>query len=200
MRRLRLLTPVVAAVAALAVLAGCANGGGLRIEGAEPAEGTVATPSPGASPTATPSTRAKPVAPVPLTKVRLTLLADKGLDGYYRSVLVKCTVIARCLGQGPTVDVMHSGVPQQVVYIHTIDKFVFGVFLIALEPGGPRRIWDLKVDQPTINASPQGDLVIESKVFQSDDKACCPSGRKAEVYRWNGRQMARVSTTGQKGD
>ncbi|MFC9690740.1 hypothetical protein ACFTSF_19475 [Kribbella sp. NPDC056951] len=197
----RLLAPAVAAVAALAVLSGCGNGSGLRVEGAEPADANSVSPRVSAPTTSSsPGVRAKPVTPAPLTQIRTKLLADKALDSYSRSVLVKCTVISRCLGPGPTVDVMHNGVPQQVVYIHTLDKFVFGAFLMALEPGGPRRIWALKVDQPTINASPQGDLVVESENFQPDDKPCCPSGRKVEVYRWDGRQMAKVSSTDQKGD
>ncbi|WP_405056442.1 hypothetical protein OG474_27330 [Kribbella sp. NBC_01505] len=197
----RLFAPAVAAVAALSMLAGCGNGSGLRVEGAEPADGQSVSPQlPAASATSSPKVRATPVTAVPLTEVRTKLLADKGLDNYSRLVLTKCTVISRCLRQGPTVDVMHNGVPQQVVFIHTVEQFVFSAFLIALEPAGPRRIWSLKVDQPTINASPQGDLVIESADFQPDDKPCCPSRRKVEVYRWDGREMTRVSSTGQKGD
>jgi hypothetical protein len=201
MRMQRLLAPAVAAVAALSVLAGCGNGSGLRVEGAEPADSSSATaPVPSATPTATPGVRSGPAAAVSLAQVRTNLLVDKGLDPNARAILTNCTVISRCLSQGPTVDVMHNGVPQQVVYIHALERFVFGVFLIALEPAGPRRIWSLKVDQPTINASPQGDLVVESEKFEPDDKPCCPSGRKVEVYRWDGRQMTRVSSTDQKGD
>jgi hypothetical protein len=95
---------------------------------------------------------------------------------------------------------MHSGTPQQIVLIHTLEKFVFGFFLIAVEPSGPTPIWSLNVEQPTVNASPQGDLVVESKKFAIDDKVCCPSGSLVEVYRWNGRNMTKVSSTDQKGD
>ncbi|MFK4087896.1 hypothetical protein ACI2LF_27545 [Kribbella sp. NPDC020789] len=201
MRMQRLLTPAVVAVLTVGLLSGCANGSGLRVEGAEPAGSTsVTAPVPAKSATATPGYRSAPVPAVSLARVRAKLLTDKGVEPTARGILAKCTVISRCLSQGPTVDVMHSGVPQQVVYIHTLEKFVFGVFLIALEPAGPRRIWSLKVDQPTINASPQGDLVVESGIFQSDDKPCCPSGRRVEVYRWDGSQMTRVSSTDQKGD
>jgi hypothetical protein len=201
MRMQRLLAPAIAAVAALGLLASCGNGSGLRVEGAEPTDTTSVTPTlPSAAATTTPGYRTTPAPAISLAQVRTKLLADKGIEPNARTVLAKCTVISRCLRQGPTVDVMHNGVPQQVVYIHTLEKFVFGVFLIALEPTGPRRIWSLRVDQPTINASPQGDLVVESKIFQPDDKPCCPSGSKAEVYRWDGRQMTMVSSTGQKGD
>jgi hypothetical protein len=95
---------------------------------------------------------------------------------------------------------LHSGTPQQIVLIHTLENFVFGFFLIAVEPTGPRPIWNLKADLPTVSASPQGDLVVESKVFTIEDQVCCPSGRRVEVYRWNGRQMIKVSSTDNKGD
>ncbi|TDD46285.1 hypothetical protein E1263_36850 [Kribbella antibiotica] len=205
MRMQRLLAPAVAVVASLAavvVLTACGSGSGLRVEGAEPSEGSsVIPPVPATSATTSPGVLKTPPVPlVPLAQVRTKLLADRGLDGTARGVLTNCTVISRCLRQGPTVDVMHNGIPQQVVYIHTLEKFVFGAFLIALEPAGPRRIWSLRVDQPTIKASPQGDLVVESPTFTTEDKSCCPSGSKAEVYRWDGRQMTRVSSTDQKGD
>ncbi len=201
MRMQRRLAPAVAAVVALAVLSGCGNGSGLRVEGAEPADAGSISPRVAApSATSSPGVRSKPVQPAPLTQIRTRLLADKGLDSHSRAILVKCTVISRCLGPGPTVDVIHNGVPQQVVYIHTLEKFVFGAFLMALEPDGPRRIWALKVDQPTINANPQGDLVVASENYQPNDKPCCPSWSKVEVYRWDGRQMTLVSSTDQKGD
>ena len=194
----RALLPAVATVLALTALSACANGGGLRVEGAEPTETNSSPTQPSVMGTSGPERT--PARPASLAEIRLKLLADKRLDTYSRTVLAKCVVISRCLSQGPSVDVMHNGVGQEVVFIHTLDKFVFGVFLIALEPAGPRRIWSLKVDQPTINASPVGDLVVESKIFTIDDKVCCPSGRRVEVYRWNGRQMTKVSSQDQKGD
>lgn len=194
----RPLVAAVATIAALTVLSACGNGGGLRVEGAEappssPTPSTVlGTNGYGTEPERTPQVA------VDLAQVRLKLLADKHLPAYSRRVLVNCTVISRCLSRGTTVDVMHSGSPQQIVLIHTLEKFVFGFFLIAVTPTGvPRPIWNLKVDQPTVNASPQGDLVVESKIFAIDDPVCCPSGRRVEVYRWNGRQMTKVSSTDQ---
>jgi hypothetical protein len=193
--------PLIAAVAtfaALTVLSACGNGGGLRVEGAE---------APPSSPTPStvmgtngfkPEPKRTPEVAVNLAQVRLKLLADTHLPTQARKVLVNCTVISRCLSRGTTVDVMHSGSPQQIVLIHTLEKFVFGFFLIAVTPSGvPRPIWNLRVDQPTVNASPQGDLVVESKIFTIDDPVCCPSGRRVEVYRWNGRQMTKVSSTDQ---
>jgi hypothetical protein len=191
----RTVLPAVAAVAALTGLTACGNGSGLRVEGAEPAP---SSPTPSAlfstpEPKLTPS----PEAAVDLAELRVRLLADKRLPTYSRAVLQKCTVISRCLSRGTTVDVLHSGTPQQIVLIHTLEQFVFGFFLVAVEPSGPRAIWSLKVDQPTVNASRQGDLVVESKIFAIDDPVCCPSGRRVEVYRWNGRQMTKVSSTDQ---
>jgi hypothetical protein len=185
--------PAFVTLIAVLGLSGCANGDGLRVEGAE-APPTSATPS---TFMGTPEQKRTPAVAVDLQKVRLRLLADKSLPSYSRNVLVNCTVISRCLSRGTTVDVMHSGTPQQIVLIHTLDNFVFGFFLIAVEPSGPRPIWSLKADLPVVNASPQGDLVIESAIFTIDDKVCCPSGRRVEVYRWDGRQMTKVSSTDQ---
>lgn len=203
--RARRRTPLTALVTVIAVagLAACANGGGLRVEGAD-APATSASPSgkPSLMEGVGPSPKAErtPAAAVDLRQVRVKLLADKHTPAYARKVLVNCTVISRCLSRGKTVDVLHSGTPQQIVLIHTLENFVFGFFLIAVEPTGPRPIWNLRADLPTVNASPQGDLVVESKIFTIEDAVCCPSGRRVEVYRWNGRQMTKVSSTDNKGD
>ncbi|HEY3509239.1 MAG TPA: hypothetical protein VGL36_08750 [Kribbella sp.] len=191
----RTVLPVVATLVALIMLAACGNGGGLRVEG--PESPPPDTPTPSVALGTDPAPRRTPEVAVDLYKVRARLLADKHLSGYARTVLSNCTVISRCLSRGKTVDVMHSGTPQQIVLIHTLEKFVFGIFLIAVEPSGPRPIWSLDVEQPTVNASPQGELVVESKIFTINDPVCCPSGRRVEVYRWNGRQMTKVSSTDQ---
>jgi hypothetical protein len=199
----RTVLPAFVTLIALLSLSACANGGGLRVEGAEasPSSATPSGPSVmGTTEGVSPKAERTPAVAVDLQQVRLKLLADKHLPPYSRGVLVNCTVISRCLSRGTTVDVMHSGTPQQIVLIHTVDNFVFGFFLIAVEPSGPRPVWSLKSDLPTVNASPQGDLVVESKIFTIEDKPCCPSGRRVEVYRWNGRQMTKVSSTDNKGD
>lgn len=194
----RTVLPAVAAVVATITLAACGNGGGLRVEGPESPPPETPTPSVAfGTGTTSPKAVRTPEVAVDLYKVRSRLLADNRLSSYSRTVLVNCTVISRCLSRGKTVDVLHSGTPQQIVLIHTLEKFVFGIFLIAVEPTGPRPIWNLDVEQPTVNASPQGDLVVESKIFAIDDPVCCPSGRRVEVYRWNGRQMIKVSSTDQ---
>lgn len=195
--RARQLLPATCALLTILALSACANGGGLRVEGAEaPAS------------TSTPSVKGERVGPeqpvtpvtVSLAQVRLKLLADKQLDEYSRTVLRGCTVVERCLSRGQTVNVLSSAYPQLVVMIHTVDNFIFGAFLMAVEPTGPRRVWSLKADQLKISPSPQGDLVVESEIFAVDDKPCCPSVTRVEVYRWNGRQMIKVSSQDQKGD
>lgn len=194
----RTVLPAVTAFAALAVLSGCGNGGGLRVEGPESPPPSTPTPSVVLGTNGTPATPGRtPEVAVDLAKVRVSLLADRHLSSYARTVLSNCTVISRCLSRGKTVDVLHSGTPQQIVLLHTLEKFVFGIFLIAVEPSGPRPIWNLNVEQPTVNASPDGNLVVESKIFTINDPVCCPSGRRVEVYRWNGRQMIKVSSTDQ---
>lgn len=194
----RTVLSAVAAVVATITLAACGNGGGLRVEGPESPPPTTPTPSVAfGTGSASPRAERTPEVAVDLYKVRSRLLADRHLSSYARTVLSNCTVISRCLSRGKTVDVLHSGTPQQIVLIHTLEKFVFGIFLIAVEPTGPRPIWNLDVEQPTVNASPQGELVVESKIFTINDPVCCPSGRRVEVYRWNGRQMIKVSSTDQ---
>ncbi|WP_371407776.1 LppP/LprE family lipoprotein [Kribbella sp. NBC_00662] len=191
----RTVLPAVAALVGTFALSACANGGGLRVEGPE-SPPTGPTPSV-AFGTTQPHPEKTPEVAVDLAKVRVRLLADRHLSSYARTVLSNCTVISRCLSRGKTVDVLHSGTPQQIVLIHTLEKFVFGIFLIAIEPSGPRPIWNLNVEQPTVTASPDGNLVVESKIFTINDPVCCPSGRRVEVYRWNGRQMTKVSSANQ---
>lgn len=197
--RARQFLPAALALVALLTVSSCANGSGLRVEGAEPPTDSAA-PTP--SVMRTPGFNEKRIVPitVSLAHVRLKLLADKQLDTYSRTVLTGCVVVERCLTRGATVDVLRAGRPQLVVLIHTLDKFIFGAFLIAMDPTGPRRVWSLKGDQLKINASRQGDLVVESEIFAADDKPCCPSVTRVEVYRWTGRQMIKVSSQDQKGD
>jgi hypothetical protein len=190
-------------VGSLLVLAGCANGSGLRVEDSNvpaPASTPSVPTNRGFAPSEKPTPMMVPNVTLSLEKVRDTLLADKKLDEQSRKVLDKCTVIARCLKRGPTVDAMHTGRPQLVVLIHTLDNFVFGAFLIAPEPSPPRRVWSIEAQQLKINAGRQGELIVQSDIFDLDDKPCCPSGTRVEVYRWVGGQMTKVSSQDQKGD
>lgn len=201
MTRRRLL-PVV--VVLLLGVAGCASGSGLRVEGAEAPVTVTVTPSnagPSSSATPTPSpSKSGPGAPAGLDQFRRTLLADPRVDPNVRTVLTNCVLAERCLRRGVQVDVMHTGHPQQVVTVHTVDGFSFGAFLLALEPAGPRLVWSLSAQQVEVYPGKQGDLVVESKVFGLNDRVCCPSGSKIEVYLWNGQQMTRTSEQYQEGD
>ncbi len=201
--RARQMLPAALAVAALTLSAGCANGSGLRVEGAEPAPGSSsATPSPstkGFGP-GKPEPSPTPAVTVSLGQVRLKLLADKKLEPFFRTILASCVVVERCMVRGPTVNVTKSQYPQLVVYIHIDKNFNYGAVLMAAEPTGPRRIWGLKADQAKISASRGGDLVVESGVFAAADKVCCPSVTRIQVYRWKGQQMILVSSQDQKGD
>jgi hypothetical protein len=204
--RARQMLPAALAVVALTLAAGCANGSGLRVEGAEPAASTSPAPSTkqttnGYGPTRTPEARKTPPVTVSLGQVRLKLLADKKLEPFFRTVLTSCVVVERCMSRGPTVNVTKSQYPQLVVYIQLDQNFKYGAVLMAAEPTGPRRIWGLRADQVKISASRSGDdLVVESAVFGTNDKPCCPSVTRLQVYRWNGRQMLLESSQDQKGD
>jgi hypothetical protein len=201
--RARQLLPAALVLAVLVVGSGCANGSGLRVEGAEPAT-TSAAPSmstkQGFGATPSPSRPRVATSDMTLPEVRDSLQADKGLDPYFKTIVGKCSIVARCLTRGVAVDVMKTGKPQLVVLIHTNENFVFGAVLMADSPKGPRRVWSLKADQLKINPSQQGDLVVESQIFTLNDPPCCPSGRLLEVYRWAGGQMTKVSSKDQKGD
>lgn len=208
--RARRLLPAALVLAGLVVLSGCANGGGLRVEGADtPATSAAPSPSvnrgfaPSTPPSGTPSTTPAPrvgAAAMDLTEIRDSLRNDTQVDAYFRRLLGRCTVIARCLTRGPAVDMMKTGQPQQVVLIHTLDNFVVGAALMAATPTGPRRVWSLKADQLKISPTRQGDLVVEAKIFTVDDAPCCPSGSTVQVYRWVGGQMTTVSSQIQEGD
>lgn len=200
--RARHLLPIALVLTVLVVLSGCANGGGLRVEGAD-APAATSTPVPsinrGFAPTETATPEVTPAA-MTLPEVRDSLLAEKRLDPYFRAVLDGCTQTQRCLTRGASVDVMKSGRSQLVVLIHTVDKFVIGAVLMAATPSGPRQVWSLKAEQLKIIPSRHSDLVVESQIFTVDDAPCCPSGRQVEVYRWVGGQMTKVSSKDQEGD
>ncbi len=206
--RARQLLPAALALAGLLALSACGSGDGLRVEGADTPLPSASTPSAstrGFGPEGTTTTKPTPLAaPTPLKldlqKVRAALLADKQLDPYARTVLSGCTVVSRCLVGGATVDAMRSGRPQQIVLVHTLENFVIAGFLIAVDPPGLRPVWRLKGQQLKIVPGRNGDLVAESALYSLTDKLCCPSGRLVEVYRWDGRQMAKVSSQDQKGD
>lgn len=202
--RARQLLPAALALAGLVLLSACGSGDGLRVEGADPVPSST-TPSgaaKGFGPETVPTPMVAPTAPVEvsLPAVREALLADKQLDQQSRTVLKNCTVIDRCLTRGATVDAIRSGRPQVLVLIHTVDNFTFMGFLIAVEPSGPRRVWSFKGQQLKIIPATNGDLVVESELFTLNDKPCCPSGKRVEVYRWDGRKMATVNSQDQKGD
>ncbi|MFI5709473.1 hypothetical protein [Kribbella sp. NPDC051620] len=201
--RARQLLPAALALAVLVVGSGCANGSGLRVEGAEPAT-SPATPSmsakQGFAPTPAPSAGKVATSDITLPEVRDSLRADPGLDPYFKKIIGRCTIVLRCLTRGVAVDVMKTGTPQLVVLVHTVDNFVFGAVLMADSPTGPRRVWSLKADQLKISPSQQGDLVVETQIFALTDRPCCPSGSRVEVYRWADGRMTKVSSTDQKGD
>ncbi|MGC4943931.1 hypothetical protein [Kribbella sp. DT2] len=203
--RARQMLPAALAVVALTLAAGCANGSGLRVEGAEPAPSTPTAPSvketKGFGPQETPDPRKTPAVTVSLAQVRLKLLADKKLEVFFRDILKTCVVVERCMTRGKTLNVTGSKYPQLVVYIHVGEpSFNYGAVLMAAEPTGPRRIWGLQATQTKISASRGGDLVVESGVFDAADKVCCPSVTRIQVYRWRGQQMILVSSQDQKGD
>jgi hypothetical protein len=198
--RVRACPLVVLVLAAVLTLSACGNGGGLRVEGAQTPVTSTSPSVRGFLPTQTPTKSTPPAVTVSLAQVRLELLANKNLEPFFRTVLAKCFVVELCMTRGPTVNVLKSNYPQLVVMIHTGEKFVYGAVLMAIEPAGPRQVWSLRGERLKISESQQKDLVVESGIFAVDDKPCCPSVTRVEVYRWNGRQMIKLSSQDQKGD
>ncbi len=88
--RTRQLLPAALALAVLVVLSGCANGSGLRVEGADaPATYVAAALHRPIAGSARPRRTAPKIAPATMTlpEVRVSLLADKRLDPFFRQVL-----------------------------------------------------------------------------------------------------------------
>ncbi|WP_246486095.1 hypothetical protein [Kribbella qitaiheensis] len=187
-------------LAAVLTLSACGSGEGLRVEGAGTPVLSAPSSERGFLPTQAPTKRTPPAVTVNLAQVRLALLGNKELDPFFRTVLATCFVFERCMIRGPTVNVLQSNYPQLVVMIHTGDKFVYGAVLMAIEPRGPREVWSLRGERLKITESQQKDLVVESGIFAVDDKPCCPSVTRVEIYHWNGRQMIKLSSQDQKGD
>lgn len=191
-------------VLTLLLVGSCASRGGLRVEDKPaPASATATPPSSTAKPSTPNATEPRPLLTteiVGLEEIRRTLLADDQVDTNARKVLTNCKVVTRCLRRAATVDVIHAGRPQQVVTVSNLDGFVFGGFLLALDPAGPRLVWSVSGDQLTIHPTKQRDLIVESKIYGASDQGCCPSGSRVEVYRWNGHKMIRLSRHDQEGE
>src|SRR6266487_4218040 len=85
--------PAFATFVALISLSACANGGGLRVEGAEAPPSSPMPSTVLGTNGVRPEPKGTPEVAVDLAQVRLKLLADKHLPTYSRSVLENCTVI-----------------------------------------------------------------------------------------------------------
>jgi hypothetical protein len=201
-------------------IAGCANRDGLRVEGTagpespKTAEG-FSTPPPEPSPAASkmpskapseePSIETK-IGPqqgprsVKLTPAqqRQILLSSANVDPDAKSVLRTCP--ARCLALGPVSDVVGNGAAQRVVTVRVLSTgSVFVAYLVGDVEGVPRVLSTIRGQDMRISVGKGRTLVVESKVYGPTDKACCPSGSKVEIYRWNGNYLVRTSEVFTKG-
>src|SRR4051794_13405041 len=93
--RTKQVLPAVAMLLALLTFTGCANGGGLRVEGADAPSTTTPATAPSIQGSQGFGKTDKTPVTVSLAQVRQTLLADKSLDQYFRTVLSKCSVVER---------------------------------------------------------------------------------------------------------
>lgn len=191
------------------VVAGCGAGDGLRVEGGRQTE--QATPTAPVSPTSpvpkrTPSgygiMRGKPgdeattdaigvSAGLSTSRLRGLLLTDGSVDGYTKSVLRTCP---QCIGRGPAVDLIGEGTQQRIATVKVLNTgWAFVAYLIGDVDGVPKVRSSIRGQDMRIAPAKDMNLVVSSKVYGPTDRACCPSGSKVEIYRWNGNYLVQKS-------
>lgn len=208
------LTLLVAVVAVVVV--GCANRDGLRVEGTTGSQSPksvegFSTPPPTKAPrtAAVPAKEPtdKPKIGIPGTSPRSIklnpaqhrrlLLASANVNPDAKSVLRTCP--ARCLMLGPASDLVGSGMAQRVVTVRVLSTgSVFVAYLVG-DVEGARVLSTIRGQDMRITVGKGRTLVVASKVYGPTDKACCPSGSKVEIYRWNGNYLVRTSEVFTKG-
>lgn len=168
-----------AALVPLVVMTGCAEGGGVRVEGNAPA--SVVPPPP------RPSAGAK-VDPVAL------LHSDPKVGGDIKARLKPCG------GHEYPVDTSYGNitgdaVPDMVINVSTCgDGVGLGSYVYRMENGQYTDVFG--DEQPPVYIDiEQGDLELTRQVYSHDDAVCCPSGEDVIVYHWTGGRFAETSHT-----
>jgi hypothetical protein len=181
-RRIALARRACCAVALvpLVVLTGCAEGGGVRVEGSAPAS-VVPPPSPRPSTTA----RINPVA---------LLDADPKVSGDIKSDLKPCA------GDEYPIDISYgnvtgNSVPDVVINVSTCgDGVGLGSYVYRMENGRYKDVFG--DEQPPVYVDiEQGDLELTRQVYSHNDAVCCPSGEDVIMYHWSGGRFTETSRT-----
>ncbi len=169
-----------AALMPLVLVTGCAEGGGVRVEGAGPA--SVIPPSPAHT------------SPTPhVDPVRL-LRDDPKVDDDIKDHLRPCG------GAEYPVDtsfgsVTGDTVPDLVINVSTCrDGVGLGSYVYRMEKGRYTDVFG--VEQPPVYIDiEQGELELTRQVYAHDDAVCCPSGEDVIMYRWSGGRFVVTSHT-----
>jgi hypothetical protein len=169
-----------AALMPLILMTGCAEGGGVRVEGDAPAS-VVTPPSPKAS--STPK-----IDPIAL------LDHDPKVDDDIKQHLKPCG------GDEYPIDTSFGNVtgqstPDLVINVSTCgDGVGLGSYVYRMERG---RYTDVFGDEqpPVYIDIEQGELELTRQVYAHDDAVCCPSGEDVIMYRWSHGHFAETSHT-----
>ncbi len=169
-----------AALMPLILVTGCAEGGGVRVEGDAPAS---VVPPP--SPRTTPSPKIDPVA---------VLDRDPKVDSDIKAHLKPCG------GDEYPIDTSFGNVtgqstPDLVINVSTCgDGVGLGSYVYRMEKGKYTDVFG--DDQPPVYIDiEQGELELTRQVYAHDDAVCCPSGEDVIMYRWNGGRFTETSHT-----
>jgi hypothetical protein len=174
--------------AALLCLASCGAGDGLRVEGpVQSPETPLVKPSQKRST----ATRADEIRPLGAPSLKRVLLADDDVADDIRSLIRTCAW--GCVKPGPLVPAAGKDLPQQVVTVTTADGSAFMVYLIGDLATRPRVVWYLEGDYMKVSIGKGSTLVVESRVYGANDRACCPTGSRVGIYHWNGYRMVQIS-------
>ncbi len=173
---------LAAALAPLVVLTGCAEGGGVRVEGRAPTAVVNTTPSP------------EPTAPAEDVDSVALVQNDPKISSQIKSGLKPCG------GHEYPIDtsygyVTHSDTPDVVINVSTCgDGVGLGSYVYRMENGQYVEIFG--DEQPPVWLDiDKGDLQLTRQVYSKDDAVCCPSGEDEITYRWTGKGFAEISRT-----
>jgi hypothetical protein len=171
-----------AALAPLVLATGCAEGGGVRIEGTA-ATAVVVTPSP--SVRSVPGGKLDPVA---------QLRADPGVSADIKSQLKPCG------GRDYPIETSYGSVtgdtaPDVVINVATCgDGVGIGSYVYRMDNG--RYVNVFRDEQPPVHIDlEKGDLQVTHQIYSDGDPVCCPSGEDVISYHWRGGRFTETSRT-----
>nr|WP_237694916.1 LppP/LprE family lipoprotein [Streptomyces sp. SID5468] len=167
----------------MVLVTGCAEGGGVRVEG--PAPTSVKT---SVSPSPRPSAS-------PRNVDALALLTNDPKVGTSTKGALK-----PCGGHEYPIDTSYGDVtgnsmPDVVINVSTCgDGVGLGSYVYRMENGQYVNVFEDEQPPVTIDID-KGDLELTRLVYSNDDPVCCPSGEDVITYHWTGTRFAEISRT-----